>query len=99
LLYREKKIAVFSEIHAKHINALWAEHTISESYSWWYMTQVSGFKRSKSSRDLRPAGVRLITRRLTDMGQPLRQSHCSLPEFTTAFRGKKKKKSNFKLAA
>jgi hypothetical protein len=30
LLYREKKIAVCSEIHAKHIHALWAEHRISE---------------------------------------------------------------------
>jgi hypothetical protein len=29
LLYREI-IAVCSEIHAKHINALWAEHRISE---------------------------------------------------------------------
>ena len=27
--YREK-IAVFSEIHAKHVTALWAEHGISE---------------------------------------------------------------------
>jgi hypothetical protein len=26
LLHREKKIAVFSEIHAKHLKALWAEH-------------------------------------------------------------------------
>jgi len=30
LLYRGGKIAVCSEIHAKHINALWAEHRISE---------------------------------------------------------------------
>jgi len=29
MLYREI-IAVFSEIHTKHINALWAEHRISE---------------------------------------------------------------------
>ena len=29
MLYREI-IAVFSEIHTKHINALWAEHKISE---------------------------------------------------------------------
>jgi hypothetical protein len=29
MLYREI-IAVCSEIHAKHINALWAEHRISE---------------------------------------------------------------------
>ena len=29
LPYREK-IAVFSEIHAKHKNAIWAEHRISE---------------------------------------------------------------------
>jgi len=36
MLYREI-IAVFSEIQAKHINAIWAEHTISEYYSWWYM--------------------------------------------------------------
>ena len=29
MLYREI-IAVCSEIHAKHVNALWAEHRISE---------------------------------------------------------------------
>ena len=26
-------IAVCSEIHTKHINAMWAEHKI---YKWWY---------------------------------------------------------------
>ena len=30
-------IAVCSEIHAKHINALWAEQRISECYSWRYI--------------------------------------------------------------
>ena len=29
MLYREK-VAVYSEIHAKYINVLWAEHRISE---------------------------------------------------------------------
>jgi len=33
MLYREI-IAVFFEIHTKHINALWAERRISEYYSW-----------------------------------------------------------------
>jgi len=28
-------IAVCSEVKAKHINALWAEHRISECYSLW----------------------------------------------------------------
>ena len=37
MLYREKKIAISYEIHAKHINAIWAEHKISECYSWWYI--------------------------------------------------------------
>jgi hypothetical protein len=36
MLYREI-IAVCSEIHAKHINALLAEQRISECYSCWYM--------------------------------------------------------------
>ena len=36
MLYREL-IAVCSQIHTKHINALWAEHRISECYSWWYI--------------------------------------------------------------
>jgi len=34
IIYREI-IAVYSEIHAKHINVLWAEHRISEYYRWW----------------------------------------------------------------
>ena len=34
MLYREI-IAVCSEIHTKHINALWAEDRIS--VSWWYI--------------------------------------------------------------
>ena len=40
----EKKIAVCSEINAKHINALWAEQRISECYNWWYIRYVLGFK-------------------------------------------------------
>jgi len=36
MLHREI-IAVSSEIHAKHINVLWAEHRISECWSWWYI--------------------------------------------------------------
>jgi hypothetical protein len=34
-LYREI-IALCSEIHAKHINAMWAEHRISECQIWRY---------------------------------------------------------------
>jgi hypothetical protein len=37
MLYSEI-IPVCSEFHTKHINALcWAEHRISECYSWWYI--------------------------------------------------------------
>ena len=36
MLYTEI-IAVCSEIHTKHIRALWAEHRISECFSWWYI--------------------------------------------------------------
>jgi len=35
-MYR-KVIAVCSEIHAKHVNSLWAEYRFSECYSWWYI--------------------------------------------------------------
>jgi len=30
-------MAVCSEIYAKRINALWAEHRISVFWSWWYI--------------------------------------------------------------
>jgi hypothetical protein len=30
MLYRENNRCFYFEIHAKHINALWAEHRISE---------------------------------------------------------------------
>jgi hypothetical protein len=50
-LYREK-IAVCSEIHAKHINALWAEHRISECWSWRYIKQVLGFEWFNSQCDV-----------------------------------------------
>jgi hypothetical protein len=44
MLYREI-IALCSQVHAKHTNALRAEHRISECYSWWYIKYVLGFKR------------------------------------------------------
>ena len=44
ILYTEI-IAVCSQIHAKHINALWAEHRISEYRSRWYIKSVLGFER------------------------------------------------------
>jgi len=44
MLYREI-IAVCYEIHAKHINVLWAECRNSECYTWWNIKQVLGFKR------------------------------------------------------
>jgi len=44
MLYTEI-IAVCSEINAKHINALWAEHRLSECSSWWYIKYILGFKR------------------------------------------------------
>ena len=43
MLYREI-IAVCSEIHAKHVNAMWAEHRISECQSWCYVSYVLSFK-------------------------------------------------------
>ena len=47
MLYREI-IAVCSEIHAKHINVLWAEHRIYECNSWCYIKWALGFKRLNS---------------------------------------------------
>jgi hypothetical protein len=44
MLYREI-MAVFTEIQAKHINALWTEHRIYECDSWWYIKYVLGYKR------------------------------------------------------
>jgi hypothetical protein len=35
MLYREIT-AVSSEIHAKQVNAWWAEQRISECSSWWH---------------------------------------------------------------
>jgi hypothetical protein len=44
MLYREI-VVVCSQIQAKHINAIRAEHRIYECYSWWYIKYVLGYKR------------------------------------------------------
>ena len=43
MLYSEI-IAVCSEIHTKHINALWAEHRISVCSSWCYIKEFFSIK-------------------------------------------------------
>jgi len=56
MLYRET-VAVCSEIHAKHINALWAERIISECTSWLYIKQVLGFKRLMKTTSYWKGGI------------------------------------------
>jgi len=36
MIYREIFPVCF-EIHTEHVFALWAEHRISECWSWWYI--------------------------------------------------------------
>ena len=43
MLYGEI-IAVYSKIHTKHINALWAEHRISVCPSWCYIKELFNIK-------------------------------------------------------
>jgi hypothetical protein len=43
MLYKTK-VGVCSEIHAKHINAMWASSRIFEYYTWWCVKLPLGFK-------------------------------------------------------
>jgi hypothetical protein len=45
LLMLTVKVAVFSDICTKHINAIWALWRIIEYWTWWYVKLRLGFKR------------------------------------------------------
>jgi hypothetical protein len=47
LMLCREMIALGSEIHAKHVNAMWAEWRISECSSWWYVKKMLCFKSLK----------------------------------------------------
>jgi hypothetical protein len=44
-MFYKAKVAVWSEIRTKHVNAMWAPRRIFECYSWWYVKLPLGFKR------------------------------------------------------
>jgi hypothetical protein len=44
-MFYKAKVAVYSEIRTKHINAMWAPRRIFESETWSYVKLPLGFKR------------------------------------------------------
>jgi hypothetical protein len=75
MLYTEI-MAVCSEIHTKHINALWAERRISECYIWLYIKSKLGFRRLKC--DVLAAPSSGLARRENTNRVP-----SSIPQFVT----------------
>jgi hypothetical protein len=58
-MFYKAKVAVCSEIHTKHINAMWAECRICEWQTWSYVKLPLGLKRLKKCHGARLCGKQL----------------------------------------